>query len=172
MSLYPCLAFLASDVTKMARCFVIMPFSGTNDDHTTEYWKKQYDSFLKPLIQEIPGMEVSRSEALRGDILGQIIADLVRSEVVVADLTDANLNVYWELGVRQSFKHGTVTIAQEETRIPFDLSGKGTLRYYTQGANAHLKNTNFSLQFKAAIRDCLENPNNPDSHVLKEVTGR
>ena len=87
-----------------ARCFVIMPFSKSSDSHTEEYWTNHFTNFLKPLIEEIPYLEASRVKSLRGHILKQIITDLVVSPIVVAELTDHNPNVFWELGVRQSFK--------------------------------------------------------------------
>ncbi|MFH1483175.1 MAG: hypothetical protein ABIG98_02830 [Chloroflexota bacterium] len=105
------------------QCFVIMPFSKTTDKHTEEYWNEHFQEFIKPLIQEHP-LQPHRSDPLRGDILRQIVTDLVTAPVVVADLTDLNANVLWELGVRQSFKHGTITIAEDEgVRLPFDLAG-------------------------------------------------
>lgn len=150
-------------------CFVIMPFSKTRKDHTKSYWTEHFKSFLKPLIEEYPGLEAHRSKALRGDILRQIITDLVVCHVVVADLTDHNPNVYWELGVRQSFKHGTVTIAEAGTELPFDIGAKGTLFYYPKD---HLKMPDFHSDFKEAIQDCLINPDRPDSHVLETLSGR
>ena len=150
-------------------CFVIMPFSKTADDHIEDYWTKQFEGFLKPLIEEIPKLEARRSKALRGDILREIITDLVVSRVVVADLTDHNPNVYWELGVRQSFKHCTVTIAEAGTKLPFDIGGKGTLSYYPKN---HLKMTDFCERFKEAVQDCLVHPDRPDSHVLETLSGR
>ncbi len=146
-----------------------MPFSRTSDDHTEEYWTIHFETFLKPLIEENPDLEARRSEALRGDILRQIITDLVTSRVVVADLTDHNPNVFWELGVRQSFKHGTVTIAEESTKLPFDVGVKGTLSYYPKD---YIKMQGFRKKFSEAIKDCLANPNNPDSHVLETLSGR
>ena len=112
------------------RCFVIMPFSKTTDKHTKDYWTKHFKTFLKPLVEENPELEAHRSQPLRGDIIRQIITDLALCRVVIVDLTDQNPNVYWELGVRQSFKHGTVTIAEAGTPLPFDIGGKGTLYYY------------------------------------------
>jgi len=150
-------------------CFVIMPFSKTSEEHTDAYWTKHFESFLKPLIEEDHKFEAHRSEPLRGDILRQIITDLVVSQVVVADLTDNNPNVYWELGVRQSFKHGTLTIAESGTKLPFDLGGKGTLFYYPKD---HLKNEEFRTRFNEALQDCLSRPEKPDSHVLEAITGR
>jgi len=144
-----------------------MPFSQTTDEHTENYWTKHYDRFLEPLIEECQ-LEAHRSTALRGDITRQIILDLIESPVVVADLTDANPNVYWELGVRQSFMHGTITIAQEGTKLPFDISSKGTLFY----DSTHLNEVDFRKNFKTAIVDCLEHPDRPDSRVLETTSGR
>lgn len=154
---------------KHKRCFVIMPFSQTSEKHTEEYWTKHFESFLKPLIEGIPELEAHRSEPLRGDVLKQIITNLVVSPIVVADITDMNPNVFWELGVRQSFKHCTVTIAEEGTKIPFDISVKGTLFYFPKD---HIKNAEFIKKFKRAINDCMAHPDRPDSHVLETVLGR
>ena len=150
-------------------CFVTMPFSKTSEEHTEEYWTKHFETFLKPLIEINTDLEAHRSQALRGDVLRQIITNLVVSRLVVADLTDHNPNVFWELGVRQSFKHGTVTVAEEGTELPFDVGVKGTLFYYPRN---HLKMEVFREQFKRAIQDCLLNPDNPDSHVLETISGR
>lgn len=150
-------------------CFAIMPFSKTTDEHTEDYWTHHFEDFLKPLIEENPNLEARRSKAMRGDILREIITDLVVSRVVVADLTDNNPNVYWELGVRQSFKQGTITIAEAGTKLPFDIGGKGTLFYYPKD---HLKMADFRKRFKEAIQDCLANPDRPDSHVLETLSGR
>ena len=150
-------------------CFVIMPFTDTTPEHTEKYWTEHYENFLKPLIEEVPNISAHRSEALRGDILKQIINDIVFSPIVVADLTDKNVNVFWELGVRQSFKHGTITIAEEGTELPFDIFGKGTIFYNPKN---HVEMVNFNIKFKVAIKDYLFHPDRPDSHVLETLSGR
>jgi hypothetical protein len=151
------------------RCFVIMPFSKTSEEHTQQYWTSHFSSFLKPLIEKCSGVKAYRSEPLRGDVLRQIITELVVCPIVVADLTDGNPNVFWELGVRQSFKQGTITIAEDGTKIPFDISVKGILFYYPKN---HIKNIEFAEKFKRAIQDILLNPDIPDSHVLEAISGR
>jgi hypothetical protein len=155
--------------TARLKCFVIMPFSKSTEIHTDEYWNDHYKDFLKPLIESSRVFKAVRSEALRGDILRQIITDLVTTPLVVADLTDANPNVYWELGVRQSFKHSTITIAEHGTKLPFDLTTKGTLFYYPSD---YIKMEKFKDQFLAAIADCHESPEFPDSYVLEAIGGR
>jgi hypothetical protein len=155
-------------MSNMKRCFVIMPFSETNENHTTEYWARHFSSYLKPLIESVKGLEAFRSEPLRGNIASQIITDLTNSDIVVADLTDHNPNVLWELGVRQSFKHGTITIAETGTKIPFHFSHKGILFYNGD----HLDNEDFEDQFKKSLRDCIKRPEKPDSPVLETLGGR
>ena len=66
-------------------CFVIMPFSSTKSEHTEDYWSNHYQNFLKPAIQQSGLYEVHRSKARTGDILRQIIRDLVFSTLAVAD---------------------------------------------------------------------------------------
>ena len=150
-------------------CFVIMPFSETTPVHTGEYWTKHFANFLKPIIEDNSNFEARKSEALRVDILKQIITDLLVSSVAVADLTDYNPNVYWELGVRQSFKHGTVTIAEEGTKLPFDIGGNGTIFYRKDDS---VQTIEFQKKLKLALQDCLSNPHRPDSCVLEAISGR
>ena len=149
-------------------CFLIMPFSRTTDKHTERYWTDHFQNFLKPLIEECGQLEARRSEPLHGDLLKQIITNLVVSPIVVADLTDFNPNVFWELGVRQSFKYSTITIAEVGTALPFDVFGKGTLFYH----DSHIGNEQFCSDFKKAITHCLISPNSPDSSVLETLSGR
>lgn len=151
------------------KCFVIMPFSQTTKEHTKNYWDNHFEKFLKPLIESVPEFEAERSKAIRGDIIRQIITDLVTSTIVVADLTDSNPNVYWELGVRQSFKHGTITIVEHGTKLASDVAAKGTLSYHPKD---HIANEEFRKDFVGAIRDCGTNPDKPDSQVLETISGR
>lgn len=151
------------------KCFVIMPFSKTSEQHTEDYWAKHFKDFIKPLIESTHPIIAERSSPLRGDIIRQIVTDLVTASIVVADLTDSNPNVYWELGVRQSFKHRTITIAESGTILPFDLGAKGTLFYFPTN---HIKMQAFRKQLHKAISDCLKNPESPDSHVLETISGR
>ena len=145
-----------------------MPFSKTKEHHTEDYWTRHFNLYLKPLIEKSGEFEAFRSEPLRGNIANQIITDLVNSDIVVCDLTDHNPNVLWELGVRQSFKHGNITIAEAGTQIPFDFNHKAVLFYNGE----HLDNELFYQAFSAALADCIQHPEGPDSPVLEALGGR
>lgn len=75
-----------------------------------------------------------------------------------------------ELGVRQSFRHCTITIAEEGFTPPSDIVGKGILFY--PRISDHIQHEQFHQKFIYAINDCLSNPESPDSLVLEAITGR
>jgi hypothetical protein len=106
-------------------CFVIMPFSSTASC-TCEEWTEIFEHVLKPAV-EGSGLdyECRRSEATRGNVVAAIIRDLDDAHVVMADLTDRNANVFYELGVRHALRNRTIILAQKREDIPFDLRGYG-----------------------------------------------
>jgi len=150
-------------------CFVIMPFSQTSEEHTEEYWTQHFEKILKPLIEDSGDVKAYRSKPLRGDLVKEIVENLYNADIVVANLTDKNANVFWELGIRQSYKQGTITIAEKGTALPFDISTKGTHFYPTENI---IQFQEFRKEFKTAIADCLDNPHSPDSRVLEILSSR
>lgn len=72
--------------------------------------------------------EVDRSQG--GSITSAIVRSLVRADVVVADLTGRNPNVFLELGIRYAIRNKvTVLLAQDNTQIPFDIKGYRYIKY-------------------------------------------
>lgn len=65
---------------------------------------------------------LSVDNAAPGDIMNQVWQEIRRSEVVVADLTDKNLNVFYELGLAHALGKTTIIIKQKNAApVPFDL---------------------------------------------------
>ncbi|MBZ5677166.1 MAG: nucleoside 2-deoxyribosyltransferase [Acidobacteriia bacterium] len=66
--------------------------------------------------------KLSVDNAAPGDIMNQVWQDIRRSEAVVADLTDKNPNVFYEMGLAHALGKTTIIIKQKETPpVPFDL---------------------------------------------------
>ncbi|MDY7103371.1 MAG: hypothetical protein S0880_19480 [Actinomycetota bacterium] len=88
---------------------------------------------MKPTVVEM-GFEVLRADevARPGAITSQIISLIAEADLVVADLTDLNPNVFYELGVRHTLKgRGTVMLV-DTTRndsLPFDLQAYRVIQY-------------------------------------------
>jgi hypothetical protein len=112
--------------------FVIMPIKrpGT-EEH--QHFRALYDEVLKPTL-ESAGFVVQRADDIQkaGAISRDIILHLAEADLVVADLTDLNPNVYYELGVRHALRGtGTVMVLDElrTTDIPFDLSAYRVIKF-------------------------------------------
>ena len=88
------------------------------------------DAIVKPAAKEL-GMECVRADQLPdpGQITTQIIDRIVGAKMVVADLTGANPNVYYELAVRNSFRLPAALLAEEGETLPFDTSVMRTIFY-------------------------------------------
>lgn len=64
-----------------------------------------------------------------GSFIKQILDCLYSSFIVIADLTDKNPNVFYELGVRHSLSPRTILIAQSLEDVPSDLGEYRTIKY-------------------------------------------
>ena len=87
----------------------------------------------------IPGdFDTKRADELRQPGLVDLHYNewLYDADVVLADLTLGNPNVYYELGIRQALsKKGTVLVACQGARLPFDVRNQSALYYdYFKGA--------------------------------------
>jgi len=115
----------------MKKCFVVMPFSKT-ESCTEDQWTEIFEEVIKPSVEESGfGYQCIRSDVVPGAIIDHIIDNLNNSEIVIADLTDRNPNVFYELGVRHALKQGTILITQDFSHVPSDIRHYGVVEYNT-----------------------------------------
>src|SRR5512137_957470 len=107
-------------------CFLLMPFgkkpesAGIVIDFDTVY-----KDLIAPAITDAGLQPVRADEELTGGITHKPMFErLMLCEYAVADLTTANANVFYELGVRHAVKPATTMLlfAPDGTRLPFDLA--------------------------------------------------
>src|SRR5262249_54018008 len=94
-----------------------------------------YTTLIKPAIEEA-GLEPLRAdEEMAGGIIHKPMFErLILCEFAVADLTTANANVFYELGLRHALRPwSTVLIFGHGSRLPFDV---GLLRAMPYELNA------------------------------------
>ena len=142
-------------------CFVIMPFS-TTQSCTEHEWTEIYN-VLKHSV-EAAGLEYDcrRSVATRGNIIGEIVRDVNDAYVALADLTDRNANVFYELGVRHALKNRTIIIAQRREDIPFDLQAYASHVY---GWKTTQERDALASQLKVLLGEIDSNPDRSDNPV-------
>ena len=82
------------------------------------------DYVVKGAVQPL-GLKVVRADEMQepGQITRQIIEHVLHAKLAIGDLTGANPNVFYELGVRHAAGLPVVLIAEEDeiSRLPFDL---------------------------------------------------
>lgn len=108
-------------------CFVISPI-GDPDSET----RKRSDQVLKHVVR--PAATSCGYKAVRADeidkpgmITSQVIQHVVNDALVVADLTERNPNVFYELAIRHALRKPLVQIIRKGEAIPFDVAGTRTI---------------------------------------------
>ena len=93
--------------------FAIMPF---NEEHDEIY------KHIKPIFEHfnIECKRVDENKSLTS-ISKDIIQEIEKANLILADITGKNPNVFYELAIAHSFNKPTIMISQEIEQIPFDL---------------------------------------------------
>ena len=138
-------------------CFMVMPF-GTKDTGAEPGkgpaqidFNALWDKALRPMIENDLGYLPIRADQDAGSLIIQaMIERLAISDLVIADMTIPNANVYYEVGVRHAAKKtGCVLIAANWSKPLFDVAQMRRLTYpMTEGA--------VTDESAAAIREALK----------------
>ncbi len=108
--------------------FVIMPFK----DPFNEY----YEKIIKPAILEL-NYDVIRSDEIYSpsSFIQTIWSSIISAELVIAELTDMNPNVLYELGLCHAINKTVIITAQSMENIPADLRHINCIIYNTRKAD-------------------------------------
>lgn len=138
----------SSDNTNKETCFIIMPFGG---------W---FDTYYRDIYCAAIGE--CNLQAKRADDLfraSSIIQDIWRftkeAKVILADLTNKNPNVFYELGLAHALAKPAVLITQNIEDVPFDLRG---LRIIEYNKNAPDWGEKLKKDLVSAITETLDSP--------------
>jgi hypothetical protein len=101
--------------------------------------------------------------------IGGILERLVQVDIVVADLTTINPNVFYELGIRHALRpKGTIVIGASEDPAPFDLALARMVRYHSvDGVLTPQGARDFRDRLASAIREGLAGDAANDSPVFQ-----
>jgi hypothetical protein len=118
-------------------CFMVMPFGKKLTHAETDTIPVQidfdllWDKVFRPMIQDDLKYIPIRADQDAGALIIQaMIERLAISDLVIADLTIPNANVYYEVGVRHAAqKQGCVLIAADWSKPLFDVSQMRRVKY-------------------------------------------
>lgn len=148
----------------MKECFIITPIGGTGTE-TRRETDGLIESVLEPVLSEfefvpVPAHQISET----GSITRQMIKRLLETDLVIANLTELNPNVMYELGIRHCARKPMIVVAKEGTVLPFDLSDERTIFFQNDMRGAE--------ELKGRLREILpktigeETPDNPVYRVV------
>lgn len=135
------------------RCFIITPIGGDNDQI-----RRHIDGIIDAAIIPIFGDEYDIKVAHRlpnsGSINKQVIQLIYKSDLVIANLTNKNPNVMYELAFRHCVDLPCIMIAEKGTELPFDISTERTIFYINDSKGV--------IELKNDLSKCLNSIHNPD----------
>lgn len=114
-------------MTKDNACFVISPI-GDPESATRERADRVFEYVIQEALEDFDYTPV-RSDKIAepGIITNDVIEYIVESPLVIADLTDRNANVFYELAIRHAYEKPAIQIIEEGQEIPFDLASTRTI---------------------------------------------
>lgn len=177
---------------KKKTCFIITPI-GDEKDEIRRHIDGVIDTIITPIMESEYEIQVAHRLFQTGSINKQIIELIYKSDLVIANLTQTNPNVMYELAFRHTLGLPTITMAEKGTKLPFDISSQRTIFYQNdfQGVNeaqAELKNFLSQIDYSSGkttgpIHDYLDsnklnnliynkNQNNDKSEILDLMVKR
>ncbi len=114
------------------RCFLVGPIG----DHESDI-RTRSDQVLRHVVQPVTknyGYEVARADELGtpGNITAQILQEIATADLVIADLTGHNPNVFYELALRHALNRPIIQIIARGEPIPFDVGQTRTIQFNYQ----------------------------------------
>jgi hypothetical protein len=157
----------------MAMCFVVMGFGKKTDFESgrTLDLDKTYRNIIKPAVKAA-GLECIRADEIvhAGVIDLPMYEQLLRADVVIADLSTNNKNAFYELGVRHALRPNTTLVISEDgiKTFPFDVNHVVVRQYHHLGEDiGYSEVERFRDELTQAIKALVapDPQRNPDSPV-------
>ena len=149
-------------------CFYITPIGDENSEQR-KHSDLFFGSIIEPVVEKF-NLQLVRSDKISkpGLINTQIIEYLLKSKLVIADLSFHNPNVFYELAIRHMCRRPIVQIKRNIDRIPFDIQQVRTISIDTTDIYSLVpKLETYKSEISSQIRSALENPEVVDNPLTQ-----
>lgn len=147
-------------------CFYIAPI-GEDGSELRQHSDLFLGAIVEPAVEEF-GLTVVRADKIGkpGMITAQIIEYILKSKLVIADLSFHNPNVFYELCLRHVCRLPTVQIIRKSDKIPFDLEQFRTIQIDTASIYTMVPNLQvYKAEITTQVRTALKDPDSADNPV-------
>lgn len=119
---------------KELTCIVLMPFGGLSGEQLL--YSFVYDHIIKPACKKVGIRSIRIDKASLGNrpIRDELEYDIRTATIAIADVSDNNPNVLFELGMRRGFGGEFVVISKDPSSTTFSVNGYQILDYSKAGA--------------------------------------
>lgn len=110
-------------------CFIIMPISDSGN-YSDGHFKRVYEHIIKPACAKAGFNPVRADDILNTNYIAiDIVRRIISCDMAICDLSSRNPNVFYELGIRQSFNLPVTLIRDSITDRVFDIQGFRDIEY-------------------------------------------
>jgi hypothetical protein len=143
-------------------CFVLMPFA--------EKYREVYEQVYKPACDH-QGLKCWRVDEISrpGSITQDIVEGIIDADIIIADLTTQNPNVFYELGISHSIGNKTIMTSQSIDYVPFDISNYRVIIYEQSIAGSKILEKRI-IKAIDELLVVLDRTNNPVQSALGKRT--
>ena len=155
-----------SNTLKKDKCFIITPI-GDDSDPIRRHIEGIIDAALTPALGDKYEIVVAHKISEPGSITKQIISEIYNAKLVIANITNRNPNVMYELALRHAIGKPVITIAEKGTPLPADIVSQRTIFYFNDAKGVlELKED----LIKAEAEVDFENKSGPIIDVLGDIS--
>ena len=133
-------------IKEVPKAFVVMQFS-------TPY-NELYQEVIKHVCKKFK-LDVIRADETYGPgiILTDITQKINESRLIIAEISNQNPNVFYEVGYAHALNKPTILIAENNTKLPFDVSPFRTLFYENTIAGKQKIEAGLEAHIQAVLSD-------------------
>lgn len=154
-------------------CFVLMPFGKKQDGKGRDIdFDDLYDRVYRPAIQRAEMDPLRADEERDGGVIHKPMFErLVLCPYAIADLTLANANVFYELGVRHATRPYSTLLVYDKggQRLPFDVAPLRAVPYEVDAAGLVVNSSALQNLIVARLEDARSS--RPDSPLYQLLDG-
>ena len=146
-------------------CFIISSI-GEGGTRVREQANEKYELIFEPILKEL-GYEVTRADKIGkpGSISNEIVSNVIYSDLVIADVSDRNPNVFYELAIRNAVKKPVIVFRKLNQVMPFDI-------YDTRAIDIVRDNPRIWDNAKKALRVQIKNAEGKPDMASESILSR